>query len=278
MLRYSCVSLNALLVRAFGTRIAGPEWVFQANTPRFDITARIPEGTTPAQLPKMLQTLLTERFSLLFHRANQEQRVLGLMLDRDGPKLKPAPTSAQPLPQPCLIPNDTCGARIRNVNGEQVILTPISQHVTSYTSPHIGTALRTIIPGDTLMIHTEAPDTTLAGLAILASLLPTGQPPIVDMTGITGHFSIEMDTPVNAKAANDRLGPLTRAAEAAGRDGTPEGEAWRAALAQTISDTDAVAREALANDLRKLGLRLESKVIPAETIVIDRLEKSPTEN
>jgi uncharacterized protein (TIGR03435 family) len=278
MIRYSCVSLNTLLIRAFGMRIAGPEWIFAADTPRFDITAGIPKDTSNQQLPTMLRTLLIERFRLGFHRANRDERVLGLVVDRGGPKLKPAPADAQSTPLPCSAPDDGCAARIRNVGGEQVILTPISQHVTSYTSPHIGTALRTVIPGDTLIIHTEAPNTTLTGLAVLATLLPTGQPPIVDMTGIEGRYSIELETPVNAKATNDRLGPLSRAAEAAGRDGTPEGEAWRAALMQTISDTDAVARQALANDLRKLGPRLESRVIPAETIMVDHLEKSPSEN
>jgi len=267
-----------LLVRAFGRRIAGPEWIFQGDAPRFDITARIPAGTSGEQLPKMLQALLVERFKLVFHSGDQEERVLGLVVDRGGPKLQPPSEDTKNSSAPCFAFNDGCGARIRNVNGEQVFLTPISTTVTSYSSPSVGIALRTIVPGDTLVIDTKASSTTLAGLAILASLLPTGQPPIVDMTGIAGRYFVELETPVNVRASNERLGPLSQAAEAAGRVGTPEGEAWRTALMEEISNTDAVARQALANDLRKLGLRLEPRVLPMSSIIVDHLEKSPTEN
>ena len=178
----------------------------------------------------MLQALLQDRFKLAFHRGTQEANVLALVVDRSGMKLKPS-VAGDAVPAPdsdstCAGQKDECIVRVRNVNGERVVVAQTAPEITTYTSPNVGTARRISTPGDILKIRTEAPGTTLAGLAILASLLPTNQPPIVDMTGIGGRYEVEIEIPVNVKATNDRLGPLTHAAEAAGREGTPEGEAW----------------------------------------------------
>ena len=43
----------------------GPDWV---HTKDFDITARTAEPVSTEQLGPMLQTLLAERFRLMFHR------------------------------------------------------------------------------------------------------------------------------------------------------------------------------------------------------------------
>ena len=264
-------------------QIVGPDWMSaQIDSPKFDIVARIPEGMSNAQVPEMFQTLLADRFKLTVHRGTQEQNVLALVVDRGGQKLKPALTEAAVLaPDPgaaCPGQEGGCLVRIRDVDGEQVVLTETSPGITSYTSPSIGTALRTALPGDIVRIRTVAPSTTLAGLAILASLLPTNQPPIVDMTGIAGRYEVEIGTPLYVRSANDRLGPLSHAAEAAGRDGTPEGEAWRAAVTEEATNAGIVAQRALEADLRKLGLRLEPRRIPVNAIVVDHVEKSPTEN
>jgi uncharacterized protein (TIGR03435 family) len=124
----------------------------------------------------------------------------------------------------------------------------------------------------------EAPNTTLAGLASLASMLPTDQPKIVDMTGLAGRYDVVLEIPVDVRGSNNRLGPLSQAAEAAGRIGTPEGDAWRAAMAEEMARTAATAQRALETELRQFGLRLEPRKSPTAVLVIDHLEKSPTEN
>src|SRR5580692_12556743 len=85
---YLNVDLKTLLTYAYGVKpyqIAGPDWM---STPRFDVVALMPEGSTKEDAPKMLQSLLEERFKLTIHRSKAEHPVLALVVGKDGPKLK----------------------------------------------------------------------------------------------------------------------------------------------------------------------------------------------
>src|SRR5580692_12659193 len=85
---YLNVDLKTLLTYAYAVKpyqIAGPDWM---STPRFDVVALMPEGSTKEDAPKMLQSLLEERFKLTIHRAKAEHSVLALVVGKDGPKLK----------------------------------------------------------------------------------------------------------------------------------------------------------------------------------------------
>ena len=75
--------------------IGGPSW---ASTAAFDVEGKAedPSTTTEQQLLMMLQTLLTERFKLKFHRETQELSGLVLTVSKNGPKLKEAPAGEQP--------------------------------------------------------------------------------------------------------------------------------------------------------------------------------------
>ncbi len=282
IVRYTCVSLRFLVAYAFGMPITEPDWMKDSSSLKFDIVARIPKDATNAQVPEMFQALLRDRFKLSAHRGTQDETVLALLADSSGLKLKPAsPQTSAPLLDlsvPCLAQVEGCVHRITNSGGEQTIEIAVSPGVRSYTSSNIGTALRKDPPGGVGRIRMEAPNTTLAGLASLASMLPTDQPKIVDMTGVAGRYDVVLEIPVDVRGSNNRLGPLSQAAEAAGRTGTPEGDAWRAAMTEEMARTAATAQRALETELRKFGLRLEPRKSPTAALVIDHLEKSPTEN
>jgi len=65
----------------------GPAWV---RSDRYDVTAR-PEGSVhEKQMREMLQSLLSERFHLQFHRQTQEGPIYALLIGKNGPKLQPA--------------------------------------------------------------------------------------------------------------------------------------------------------------------------------------------
>ncbi|MDT7816445.1 MAG: hypothetical protein QOJ42_6361, partial [Acidobacteriaceae bacterium] len=59
-----------------------PDWM---TTERFDIVAKMPEGSTKEDAPKMLQTLLEDRFKLTTHRTSAEHPVLAL--EQEGGRL-----------------------------------------------------------------------------------------------------------------------------------------------------------------------------------------------
>ncbi len=45
-----------------------------------------------------------------------------------------------------------------------------------------------------------------------------------------------------------------------------------------VGSPQATMRDAVQNALQKLGLRLEPRKAPVETIVVDHVERTPTEN
>ncbi len=68
-------------------QVSGPDWI---SVERFDIVAKIPDGSTKEQVPAMLKTLLADRFKLKTHVENREYPVYVLIAGKNGPKLKAA--------------------------------------------------------------------------------------------------------------------------------------------------------------------------------------------
>jgi uncharacterized protein (TIGR03435 family) len=69
-------------------QIVGPDWM---ATERFDISAKLPEGAKPDQIPEMLQALLEDRFKMKTRRESKEFAVYGLVAAKGGLKIKPLP-------------------------------------------------------------------------------------------------------------------------------------------------------------------------------------------
>jgi uncharacterized protein (TIGR03435 family) len=85
---YVYLDLRSLMSYAYGVKpyqITGPDWM---ATTRFEIVAKMPEGSKKEDASKMLQTLPEERFKLTTHRASAEHPVLALVAGKGGPKLK----------------------------------------------------------------------------------------------------------------------------------------------------------------------------------------------
>jgi uncharacterized protein (TIGR03435 family) len=83
-----------MLRNAFGIQefqiAGGPGWM---GIDRFDIDARVPAGSGPANWQPMLQTLLVERFKLAFHREQRQAPIYSLVVAKGGPTLTPADPS-----------------------------------------------------------------------------------------------------------------------------------------------------------------------------------------
>ncbi|HEY4362008.1 MAG TPA: TIGR03435 family protein [Bryobacteraceae bacterium] len=99
------VSLKSVVTRAYclrGDQVFGPDWT--ANT-YYDITAKVPAGTTTEQYSLMLQDLLDQRFALKVHHENRDFKAYNLVVATGGLKLKDA------------VSTDGCAAGGRPVNG-----------------------------------------------------------------------------------------------------------------------------------------------------------------
>src|SRR5215475_7309058 len=92
--RISYLSLKDYIGIAYRVRtsqIVGPDWL---SSQRFDIAAKLPEGTSQANVLEMLQALLKDRFQLKVHRETKELPVYALEVAKSGSKL----TESAPLP------------------------------------------------------------------------------------------------------------------------------------------------------------------------------------
>ncbi len=266
--------LADLLRQAFGVKpyqIAGPDWI---QSERFDIAAKLPDGATEDQIPAMLQTLLVERFKLAFHREDREHPVYALIAAKGGPKLKESAPDTAPAPPP---PPDSAAARSLSIpdglGGGQVTIAPAGQgRGAVVTGPKIGTMR--VSPGQDGAMHMEASKITMAAFSdMLSSFVDR---PVVDQTGLKGTYEVTLELSIGdlMNAARSRGLPIGPGMPAQG--GFPA-LSQGPGISSPIATADAPTGTVFAA-LQKLGLKLDPRKLPVETIVVDHLEKTPTDN
>lgn len=93
---YPFITLSHLIVQAYAVKsyqIVGPAWL---GINRYEVIANIPNGSTPAQVPAMLRSLLRDRFRLEVHQVSRSRSVYVLLVDANGPKLTRTDVSTSP--------------------------------------------------------------------------------------------------------------------------------------------------------------------------------------
>ena len=255
-------SLNDLIAYAYKLRpyeINGPEWLV---TDRFDIAARLPDGTTKDDVPEMLRALLVERFKLATHREMQEQPVLGLVVAKSGPKLKESTATPEAIDENA--PLQPGESRMNTPNGPMRLMKN-ADGSTTYNMGARGT-FTLKFDNETRSMHMEASTITMKGFAVMMNTLGGGGGrQIVDMTGLRGMYQAAVDFSLmdllSSLSAQGIDIPRRPGGGSSGTEATdPEGGATVAAA------------------LEKLGLKLEKSRAKVDRLVVDHVEKSPTEN
>ena len=221
MLRYTNVSLRDCIRVAFRVKefqVEGPDWI---ETTRFDITAKLPEGSSKEQIPEMLQALLRERFRLSLHRETKDHAVYALVVGKGGANLKPAASPAG--------------------GGSPGSSAPIQTQ-----SVQTGPA----------GVHLQAAGITLAGLAEMIARF--AERPVVDMTKIEGQY--DFDLVFTPESNRGMMMPPPGGGERAPSDASSEGVS------------------SIIDSVQRYGLKLEPRKAPMEILVVDHIEKTPTEN
>jgi uncharacterized protein (TIGR03435 family) len=274
------MSLRDLIVVAYRIKpfqLAGaPDWM---TTEVFDIMATIPQGVrtgvletrcgdlrpcnvSATKVPEMLQALLAERFGLKIRREIKEMPVYALRVASDGPKLKELP------------PDDP--------DAEPDVLKPSEGGITAGTGGMTDPVVVRIGPAGgrgsggpvfdrrgnptAESLHMEIPKATMARFANI--LTPMIDRPVVDRTGLTGTYEIGFDLPspyVTRAVMMPMPGKIPRAA--------PPPDAGPGDV--TASDPTGGS---IFQSVQSLGLRLEKDKAAIETIVVEHIEKTPTEN
>jgi uncharacterized protein (TIGR03435 family) len=81
-------TLVPLLTRAYQVKrrqIDGPAWL---DTQTYDIVATIPMGAPKEQIPAMLQNLLADRFKMIMHLEDRQEKTYALVAGKNGPQFK----------------------------------------------------------------------------------------------------------------------------------------------------------------------------------------------
>jgi uncharacterized protein (TIGR03435 family) len=227
-------------------RVTGPKWMMDAGSPRFDISAKLAEGAHKDRVPEMLEALLSDRFKLTMHRATTTGAVYGLIVAKGGPTLERA----------VAIPGGSVSADTEGSSGTtdfygelQSSTTPNADgkgSTTTFTNPRMGTVRGTGDPRRVL--RWEAPSTTLGGLADLLDSVAPLPAPIIDMTGLSGRYHVSLQVSSELFLGVDP------------------------------ADMERLTLKAFNDGLQKLGLRLDPRKGSFETIVVDSIEKTPTDN
>ena len=193
----------------------------------------------------MIQALLENRFQMKLHRESKDFPVYGLVVTKSGLKLKESPPDADEAPT---------GPGQASTGDSGVSVTASGSR--DGVSLKLGKATFSI--GNNKL---EGKKLTMASLAEMLTRFEDR--PVIDMTEAKGMYDFELEcTPEDYRAM------LVRSAIAAGVNLPPE----------ALRALEGVSGDSLFAALQKVGLKLEPRKAPIEVLVIDRVEKEPTEN
>jgi uncharacterized protein (TIGR03435 family) len=259
------IPLFNLLARAFDVstdQISGPAWIREVGSANnFTIVATMPTNTTKEQFQLMLQNLLVERFHLVFHHETRNFPGYELVVDKGGPKFKEVTPTQGANPGEGMqfgaamnasrgadgFP-DVPGSRVMGQGGRG------GQQKTKYQERTMAQFISNL----GYLIGSSQGKSVLEGFP---------QPRVVDKTGLTGTYTFILEY-YNATTANlgSRLPP--------GVAPDPGNVAPPAA-----GDPDAGLPNILTAIQKQLGLRLNKTAdVPVDMIVVESLDKVPTEN
>ncbi|HET9777590.1 MAG TPA: TIGR03435 family protein [Gemmatimonadaceae bacterium] len=149
--------------------VGGPDWV-RSERERFDIFAKAPEGATRAQMPLMVRALLADRYTLETHFETRQVPMYALVVARRDGRLGPrlVPTS-----------ND-CKARLaaRQRGDAGAPPEPETERPACGLQSSLGN------------IHGAGAE--IAEFVRVLSFLDFAGRPVIDRTGLTGEYQIDL--------------------------------------------------------------------------------------
>jgi uncharacterized protein (TIGR03435 family) len=234
----SSASLGTLITTAYKLR------AYQFTPPdwmyqaRFDIEAKIPPGSTAEQLRLMEQDLLATRFKLAVHFEPKGIPGYELTLGKDG-----RPKFQESVDDP---PDYTAPSAPRTMDWDKTdgfpILPPGHETVLWFVNGHVSNRWRKVTMEE-----------------LVAYLADQLKGPVDDATGLTGKYDVT----------------LKFVAAAIPMPGTPMEIGPNGERIPPFVDTHPTLMEAVQS---QLGLKLEKKPATASMMVVDHVEKVPTEN
>lgn len=235
----SVQNLIRIAFRVKNYQISGPDWM---ASERFDISAKLPAGAPEREVPEMLQTMLEDRFQMKMHRESKELPVYGLVMGKGGVKLQESPEDS--------------GQQKQSDQGRSGVNVAASGQAGGVTINY-GNGAYFTFADDRLEGH------KLSVAAMADVLTRFTDRPVVNMTDLQGNYDFVLEL-----SHEDFRAMMIRSAIAAGVQLSP----------RAMQLADAASGDSLFAAVEKLGLKLEARKAPVEVLVIDHIEKTPTEN
>jgi uncharacterized protein (TIGR03435 family) len=278
--RWQCnnCNLQMILVQAYGVE------PYQLSIPgslaneRYEITAKVPEGTTKDQFNLMLQNLLAERFQMKIHRESKEGQVYELSVMKGGVKMKesapPEPVqepAADGPPSPAAAPGPIAFGGRGPMKMDKDGFPELPKGAGGRGGP-----MTMMMPGRARM---KADNQSMED--IVKTLSRQVGKPVTDATGLKGKYDFILTWDGAQLNGGGGMG--------AGRgvamqfqmapDGRGPAPAGGGDANSPIGGADQETQPTLFGALQtQLGLKLEAKKGMMEMIVVDHAEKTPTEN
>jgi uncharacterized protein (TIGR03435 family) len=235
---YKNMWIRVLLVYAYGVRPDEISGPGWIDSARYDIAAKVPAGASRKQVQLMLQNLLAERLKLTLHRGTKVVPLYELIVAKNGPKLT---VSKGNTPPPGSGPPQLPpNTKIGvDTNGFPILPEGVG-NASRIMNGHVFMTAR----GQPLSVVTNALE---QGLGVDATGLPSLR--VIDKTGLTGKYDFHFDF---AQRQMEGAVPI-------------DGQSDRGpSVFSAVQD--------------QLGLKLELTKGPVEMLIVDHIEKVPTEN
>jgi uncharacterized protein (TIGR03435 family) len=236
--RFTYSSLRDLLGMAYRMRYYQLEGPDWIASERFDVAAKLPAGAKREQVPEMLQALLADRFQLTLHHGSKELPVLALVVAKGGAKLKESPPDSEASPGRANLDVAATGGPA----GVTVSFGPGSYYRFADN-------------------RFEAKRLNMQQVALSLERYTTD--PVADMTGLSGVYDFVLELTLE-----DYQAMLIRSAVSAGVQLPQQALQW----------AEGNTADSLSASLERLGLKLERRKTPVETLIVDKASKTPTAN
>jgi uncharacterized protein (TIGR03435 family) len=235
---YSRIPVVNLIEDAFSVRREQIAGPSWLDSEVFAVTAKMPPGTSLADFRLMMGNLLADRFGLRFHRETMTADGFELTVDRSGPKM------IRPLPDsaPDVRPID--GRPVPTVDGKGF---PVLRPGLPWAARTDGGVMRMTGRGTMGFLA----DRLSAVHAFSAGIPGTQLVRVIDKTGLVGAFEFRLEFALPAV----------------------HGEPSPGGAAEPERDVDVFVAVR-----QQLGLKLNASQVKTESLVIDHLERVPTEN
>jgi len=241
-IRYSNVTLMGLIVKAYevySDQVQGPGWLTEDP---YAIDAIVPPGATLEQFRQMLRNLLVKRFKLAVQWEEKDFKVYRLLIASDGPKLQESAVV-----EPGGDNEDPLMARVGAMKAPLdsrgcPVLPPTSRNAIGRNNcmTFVGFSIPDLVWRLEMLVGTETGAHSSAH--------------IIDATGLTGRFDFKLDYDHGYHVMMNM----------------PSVPPNIIRSSNTISIFKAVEEQ--------LGLRLEPVTSKLKVMVIQHVERTPTEN